>query len=196
MRNTSQGYNAIYLKRIEETLEKALHEHHRTLAVRVDLRLPDNPAATDSAVISRFTDSLKARIESYINHQRRLGKRAHPCTLRYAWVREFNQEETKKHYHAILLFNKDTWCSLGDYQVTNGSLAALIKKAWCSALHLDYPLYATLAHFPENPCYWLERNSPHFFQQSMRLKSRTNYLAKERTKQYDDGERSFGCSQY
>ncbi|EHW56025.1 hypothetical protein ECDEC10A_5703, partial [Escherichia coli DEC10A] len=33
--------------------------------MRVDLRFPDVPAATDAAVISRFINALKARIDAY-----------------------------------------------------------------------------------------------------------------------------------
>ena len=42
-----------------------LDVHPRLTALRVDLRLPDVPAATDAAVISRFINALKARINAY-----------------------------------------------------------------------------------------------------------------------------------
>ncbi|WP_250555908.1 inovirus-type Gp2 protein, partial [Escherichia coli] len=35
-----------------------------------------------------------------------------------------------KHYHVILLLNKDTWCSLGDFSEPS-SLATMIQEAWC-----------------------------------------------------------------
>ena len=34
--------NMDYIERIEETITRALREHPRTMAVRVDLRLPDS----------------------------------------------------------------------------------------------------------------------------------------------------------
>lgn len=53
----------------------------------------------------------------------------------------------RKHYHVILLLNKDTWCSLGDFTVPS-SLATLIQLAWCSALHLEPWQGNGLVHFP------------------------------------------------
>ncbi|PWC18953.1 inovirus Gp2 family protein [Brenneria corticis] len=195
MQSTVQDYNAFYLKRIDETIKKALLEHHRTLAIRVDLRLPDYPADSDAEVISRFTDSLKAKIRAYLERKRQEGKRIHPCTLRYAWAREFGPLNGKKHYHVLLLLNKDVWFTPGDYQ-SESSLAGLIKQAWCSALRVSYPGNATLVHFPENPCLWLDRNSMDYSKQQEEVMKRASYLCKNITKQYGDGERSFGCSQY
>ncbi|MBK1756897.1 MAG: inovirus-type Gp2 protein, partial [Escherichia coli] len=47
-------YNPFWQQRIRETVLRALNVHPRLTALRVDLRLPDVPAATDAAVISRF----------------------------------------------------------------------------------------------------------------------------------------------
>ncbi|MCL3908027.1 inovirus-type Gp2 protein, partial [Escherichia coli] len=60
-----------------------------------------------------------------------------------------------------------------------GSLAGMIKQAWCSALGVDVGCHATLVHFPAWPAVWLER---------------ADYLAKEHTKAHCTGERNFGCS--
>ncbi|MEN1769105.1 YagK/YfjJ domain-containing protein, partial [Pseudomonas aeruginosa] len=107
---------------------RALDVHPRLTALRVDLRLPDVPAATDAAVISRFINALKARINAYQKRKRREGKRVHPTTLHYAWAREFGELKGKKHYHLLLLVNRDTWCRAGDYRAP-GSLAGMIKQA-------------------------------------------------------------------
>lgn len=53
----------------------------------------------------------------------------------------------RKHYHVILLLNKDTWCSLGDFSEPS-SLATMIQEAWCSALHLEPWQGDGLVHFP------------------------------------------------
>ncbi len=45
-------YNPFWQQRIRETVRHALNVHPRLTALRVDLRLPDVPAATDAAVIS------------------------------------------------------------------------------------------------------------------------------------------------
>lgn len=145
-------HNAYWLSRFESILNSALAQHRAISLIRVDLRFPEYMPATimdpdpDSAVISRFSESLKAKIQAYQRHQRRAGKRVHATTLHYFWCREFGKKYGRKHYHVILLLNKDTWCSPGDFTVPS-SLATLIQLAWCSALHLEPWLGNGLVHF-------------------------------------------------
>ncbi len=74
----------------------------------------------------------------------------------------------------MLLVNRDTWCRAGDYR-DPGSLAGMIKQAWCSALGVDAGCYATLVHFPVRPAVWLERDDETGFQQVL---ERAGYLAR------------------
>ena len=183
-------YKPFWQQRIRETVLRALDVHPRLTALRVDLRLPDVPAATDAAVISRFINALKARIDAYQKRKRREGKRVHTTRLHYVWAREFGVLRGKKHYHLLLLVNRDTWCRVGDYR-DSGSLAGMIKQAWCSALGVDAGCYATLANFPAWPVVWLERGDNASLQDAL---DRAAYLAKEYTKVNGTGERNFGCS--
>ncbi len=79
-----------YLNNIKSTIDKALAEHSRTIAIRIDLRMPidqfynetglsdDSPAFitnTDSNAISRFTKSLKAQIDADLLRKRNTEKR-------------------------------------------------------------------------------------------------------------------------
>ncbi|MEM0880969.1 inovirus-type Gp2 protein [Escherichia coli] len=179
-------YNPFWQQRIRETVRHALNVHPRLTALRVDLRFPDVPAATDAAVISRFINALKARIDAYQKRKHREGKRVHPTTLHYVWAREFGECKGKKHYHLMLLVNRDTWCRAGDYRAPE-SLAGMIKQAWCSALGVDVGCHATLVHFPAWPAVWLARNDDTGFQQVL---ERADYLAKEHTKAHCTGERN------
>lgn len=183
-------YNSFWQQRIRETVLHALDVHPRLTALRVDLRLPDVPAATDAAVISRFINALKARIDAYQKRTRREGKRVHLTTLHYVWVREFGERKGKKHYHLILLVNRDTWCSAGDYR-DPGPLAGMIKLAWCSALQVDAKNHVTLASFPVRPAVWLKRGDDDSLR---KILARAAYLAKEYSKVNGTGERNFGCS--
>jgi hypothetical protein len=187
----SYTYNPYWQQRIADTFNCTLNAYTRVLALRVDLRLPDTPAATDAAVISRFTDALKSRIDAYFALQRREGKRIWPTTLRFIWAREFGEIKGKKHYHVILLLNRDTWCGPGDYKDPD-SLAGMIKQAWCSALKVDAKAHAVLARFPASPASWLTRGEDVPLQQAL---LQAAYLAKLETKVTGDGERNFGCSQ-
>ncbi|EHP6333980.1 inovirus Gp2 family protein [Escherichia coli] len=145
-------HNAYWLSRFDSLLDSALAQHRAVSLIRVDLRFPEYMPATimdtdlDSAVISRFFASLKAKIQAYQQHKRRASQRVHATSLRYFWCREFGEEENRKHYHVILLLNKDTWCSLGDFSEPS-SLAAMIQEAWCSALHLEPWQGDGLVHF-------------------------------------------------
>ncbi len=145
-------HNAYWLSRFGSLLDSALAQHRAVSFIRVDLRFPEYMPATimdsgpDSAVISRFFASLKAKIQAYQQHKRRASQRVHATSLRYFWCREFGEEENRKHYHVILLLNKDTWCSLGDFSEPS-SLAAMIQEAWCSALHLEPWQGDGLVHF-------------------------------------------------
>lgn len=102
--------NDRYLERLKRVTESALEEHARVLAFRVDLHLPkDKQGQYSNAVIKRFIASLKAQINAYQNRRRKLGKRTYPCRLNYAWVREFGEINGGKHYHVLLLVNREVF---------------------------------------------------------------------------------------
>ena len=218
-------HNAYWLSRFESILNSALAQHRAVSLIRVDLRFPEYMPATimdtdlDSAVISRFFESLKAKIQAYQRHKRRANKRVHATTLRYFWCRD----------HVILLLNKDTWCSPGDFTVPS-SLATLIQLAWCSALHLEPWQGNGLVHFSRRTPFrkptssdarpssddtplpggcsdtrkdsdkksggsavlWIKRGDVEAMQKAM---ERARYLVKYETKQHDgSGQRNYGCS--
>ncbi len=64
-------HNDYWLSRFESILNSALAQHRAVSLIRVDLRFPEYMPATimdpdpDSAVISRFFESLKAKIQAY-----------------------------------------------------------------------------------------------------------------------------------
>lgn len=82
-------------------------------------------ANTDSGAISRFTNSLKAKLAADEQRKRKEGKRVHPNTLRYAWVREFTQNG-KRHFHVFLFLNKDAYFHLGDFNLDDDTLRTMI----------------------------------------------------------------------
>jgi len=193
-----------YLKRTAESISKAQQEYPRLLAVRVDFRLPMSKeklekARVDSSVITRCMKSLKERITADLKRKKKAGKRTYPCRLRYVWVREFSLEG-KKHYHALLLLNKDVYFHPGDFNKDSGTLASMIAGSWVNALGLSYPADRCLVHFPRNGYYHLNSKGEKELITSINthmdaLKFRTAYMAKVATKSNEDGERNFGCSQ-
>ncbi|HDW2421167.1 TPA: inovirus Gp2 family protein [Escherichia coli] len=214
-------HNAYWLSRFDILLDSALAQHRAVSLIRVDLRFPEYMPVTimdpdpDSAVISRFFASLKAKIQAYQRKKRCANQRVHATSLRYFWCREFGKEKGRKHYHVILLLNKDTWCSPGDFTVPS-SLATLIKLAWCSALHLEPWQGNGLVHFSRRTPFrkptssdarpssddtplsggsavlWVKRGDVEAMQKA---RNRASYLVKYETKQHDgSGQRNYGCS--
>ncbi|MCX0441476.1 inovirus Gp2 family protein [Aeromonas veronii] len=200
-----QRYGSIspyYLNKLSQVIANCLDIYPRVFAVRVDLRLPqanwpeepDIPLCfprPDSAVISRFFGALKSQLVADHYRKGRRGPTAFPA---YIWVRE-QDSSASQHYHLVLLFNKDVYAYLGDYHnAESDNMAIRIQCAWCSALGLTYPDYASLVHFPKNPAYVFDRraatvHSPVF----RKFLLRAAYLAKTRTKV--PGQRNFGSSQ-
>jgi hypothetical protein len=200
-------HNQDHLLRIEQTLDKALEDHPRTLAIRVDLRMPalsecyleqDSPTQfinSKEKIISRFFASLKAKIDHDQKKRKKAGTRVHKCTLRYIWARERSRNHNE-HYHVFLFLNKDTYRFIGGYKNSGSALENMIRKAWNSALGIEEDSRNGLVHFPENPFYHLNTNDPDSHSKEYRkIYYRASYLAKVDSKDRSDGRRCFGCSQ-
>ncbi|MGE5985831.1 inovirus Gp2 family protein [Klebsiella michiganensis] len=201
--------NSVYAKRITSTVDNALNQYPRTLAIRIDLRFPDEEERTDCPtqcytgpdVISRFINSVKAQIRADIYRKRKAGKKSLTCNVRFVWVREFNQEGSKKHYHVLLLLNKDAYAWPGRIEqhqdnTFNHSVFYMVTQAWIRAIKREYAdsKHVGLIHIPPGGFYQLNRNSRYFEDNYEVATARAMYLAKERSKDTSDGYRSFGCS--
>lgn len=196
--------NSLYQTRINTTLSNSLFIHPRTMVVRVDLRLPEKNTEQESSEkenttkslspMTRFFESLKSKIKYDLIRKEESWQKKLSCELRYVWVREFGPINGKKHFHVLLFLNKDIYHTLGNFAEEAGNLSALIRQAWCSALNVPFPEYQQLVHFPQNGIIYIDVNHQDYPNHLYRFWARANYLAKEATKQYGDGERSFGCS--
>ncbi|MEZ9537871.1 inovirus Gp2 family protein [Shewanella sp. 10N.286.51.B8] len=189
-----------HLCSIQRVIGFSLEEHKRTLVVRVDLHLPvrpdcvDYPMEFDTNVISRFMASLKAQVQADLLNKMKQGKRVHPCTVRYVWVKE-RHEALQDHYHVALFFNHDSYFNLGDYNQFGNNLSTKITTAWASALAREAFQAAPLVHFPQDtPYYCLDMNAVTFHQDYQSVFNRLSYLAKVDTKHYGDRSHSFGAS--
>src|SRR5690625_3099306 len=120
-------YNPNYQRRIAETLDNALRVHSRIIAIRIDLRIPDRypDRRFPQSIITRFFESLKAKIAADIVRKQHHWHRSLSCQPKYAWVREFGLEKSKKHFHVLLFLNKDVYHTLGDFNRSSGNLAAM-----------------------------------------------------------------------
>ncbi|CAI1542228.1 inovirus Gp2 family protein [Serratia fonticola] len=198
-----------YAKRIRETIDKALDQYPRLLALRADLRFPDEELRVDCPtsyyknpdVISHFISSVNSQIENDVGHKVKAGRNTLTCDVRYVWVREINKERTKHHYHVLLLLNKDAYLWPGrretDTSFDGYTLYQMLIRAWVRAINRanEEETYHGLVHIPHRSYYQLNRNSPDFNAKYEELTERAMYLAKKHTKDKSDGRRNFACSQ-
>nr|WP_272572555.1 inovirus Gp2 family protein [Providencia sp. PROV258] len=148
--------------------------------------------------MSRFTDSLKAKLKHDQHRKKLQGKRTFENNMRYMWVKEI-ATAIQPHYHVFLVFNKDAYYHLGDYNLSEPSLRTMITTAWYNALQLELaPIIDTgvLVHYPENCRYCLKREALSFTNDYNVVIERLNYLAKDYSKHYSSDYRTIGHSQY
>lgn len=192
------------LRRSLAVISNFLEKYNRIFALRADLRFaqshvlgePDLPLCfqrTDEKTITRALESLKSQLRE---EHKRSGRAGEPTLLAYVWARERDTSE-HHHYHLVLLFNREVYAYLGDYTEPDAdNMGTRIQKAWCSAIKLDYPHYASRVQFPENHSTWFTRQdaltlSPDYYDFLLRVA----YLAKEYSKDFHYGYRNFGTSQ-
>lgn len=191
-----------YQIKIIRLLSRLTDRYPRLTAVRVDIHYPkivdngDNICCfpnLEPGVISRMRESLKAKLEADRIRKKREGKRIYRCPLFIMWAKEYS-ESGKCHYHICLLFNKDAYYHLGDYE-REDNLRGMITGAWYSALGLQRDDCPDLVTFPDNCRYILDNESPEFEEQYQALLTRLDYLTKVESKVFGEGDRNFGCSQ-
>lgn len=190
----SDTINKHYQERIMDVFTNALVLHKRLFVNRFDLRFPhESNYKSDSRVISRFNDSIKAQLNAREKRKEKAGKRIHSHGLEYAWVREIGPISGKAHYHIVLIFNKDAFFTLGQFDMSHDNLYTIIVKAWNSALGVKKETQG-LVEVCDFGIRHLDENDSHFKDHCNAWLGYLDYLAKHFSKPYGDGKRSFGCS--
>ncbi len=179
-----------YLEKTYQTIESMLAQYPRVFATRFDLMFPAHMQSWSSNVISKFIDYFKAGIESYL---KACGMEVDKCRPMFVWAKERNNS-MNSHYHVLLLLNRDVFFRSGRIVSDRPNTVSRIEAAWAKALNLSFEQARGLVNFPPNRDYAINRNSPDFYLQLADLFYRASYLAKEDTKTYEDGSRSFSCS--
>lgn len=196
------SYVELYRSIINRSLSLITNRHQRVAAFRVDTHFPgivdngDNICCFHSlepGEISRMCKSMEAKLIADIQRKEREGKRVYRGTVIIIWAKEFSLSG-KCHYHLCLLFNKDAYYHLGDYEQEN-TLRAMITGAWYSAMGLQLDDHPGLVHFPENCRYVLNSSHLDFQENYQELLNRLDYLAKIETKIFGEGYRNFGSYQ-
>lgn len=182
-----------YLDRLLCVIDNATQEFERVFAVRVDLRCSGltGDILSGNEAMERFKKALDSRMASYQQRRARQGKPVYRSTIRMVWARELKDARTP-HYHLLLLFNREVFCSLGEYHSSTGSLMTMIRNAWCSAVGIPSHINPGLVHVPDNPEYFLNRSDS--YAQLPALFFRASYLCKVDTKCFGQGFQSFGST--
>jgi hypothetical protein len=185
-----------WLERTYETIHRALAHHRRLFAIRIDLRFPQNYWLPEGQILgndylTRFTESLVAKLDHRRMCAQRRGVRVHLHDLRLIWAREYdNGDLGRPHFHLLLLLNGNAHWRLGSFEQDGEGLFGLAKEAWASALGLHLFDMRGLVEIPDNPLYYMAHD--HAFLGD--LFKRASYLCKVRSKSFDGREHSFGCS--
>lgn len=183
-----------YMDIMMRVLDNSLVEHHRTLAVRFDLRLPKDFKYFDASIMSKFFSSLKSKIAYDLHRKEMKGTRVHKCNLRYFWVKEQSTADLP-HFHVVIFLNYNTYMGLGNYESNNNSnLAARIKAAWASAVSVPISTAGPLVEFPRNCQYRLFSSAANFEITKNNLIFRMSYLAKLESKSFGSRQRNVGYS--
>lgn len=189
-----------HLSKLKRTIQLSLDHYPRGLAFRVDLRLPcdvDLPSyAYTNEVISRFIDSLKAKIKHSRNKAREYNPCARDTEVRYVWAREVGREG-RQHYHLLVLLNRDAFFTVGRLGTERRSLIVRMEEAWRVALGLSVDQIGGLVHIPRNAEYRIDRNARFGGADLLpKLFYRASYLCKSSTKSFGVRQRSFGSSMF
>lgn len=195
------GYDSYieeYLARILDTIKLSVVKHKRVTAIRFDLRFPEWMIDPDGAAITRFMESLKAKLCHDQLRRGRNGKRVYSPDMRYLWTRERSRSHND-HYHCCIFISRDAYLGLGSFrptifQASRENMAFRIIGAWASALGMRWTEAFGLVHFPKNRVYHINQNSEHLVWQMRDVFRRLSYFAKPDTKHYGAGRKNFGSS--
>lgn len=193
-----EAYIQEYLHRIHEVMKLAVVKHKRVTAIRFDLRFPEWMTDQDGSAITRFMESLQAKLDCDQLRRSRNGKRVYSSKMYNVWTREQSLSHNH-HYHCCIFVSKDAYLGLGSFRPSQiggyrQNMAFRVYGAWSSALGMKWQNVIGLVHFPDNRVYHLDQNSENFFWQMADLFERLSYFAKPDTKHYGSHRRSFGSS--
>lgn len=193
---SSEEYSELYLSRTLDVIERSLLNANRVLAVRLDLRFPRSFSHPDTEIISneyirRFFDFLERELDNVRAMACEQNKQTHPHHLHYIWCREYDQNETKPHYHVLLLLNGAAYQTLGRTFPGSDNLLDKVNGSWAGSLGLHPGEGQGLVYVPPHACYTINRDPregvPELFQ-------RASYLCKLRSKPLHEPYRCFGSS--
>jgi len=200
----NQSYFQQYLDDIIRVMNESLTQHAGVMVVRFDLHFKSSNVYGehnhyDSAVITKFFQSLKAKIDYHYSKRKGDGLRAYPYYNFNVWAKE-QDTSVYPHYHVALLIDRQTFSGLGPYGDQHQllevprpykCLSQMIIEAWASAIGESLVQAYGLVHFSSGGSLVMTRGDRSSY---LKVFQKLSYLAKVKTKQFGDGTRSFGSN--
>jgi hypothetical protein len=182
-----EGLIEDYLAKLHTTIENALQQHSRVLAIRFELLFKEGtPEHIIEGAISRFIEALKYQLNAASMVPTKSGAMPHSTSFRYAWAREKHTSDLP-HYHFLLLLSGNAYRAVGNYEMGLDNLYSRIVWAWNSAI--KEPQVASYVSMTSGGTFLLERDESYDA-----LFEAGSYLCKAYTKEFSAHGDSFGCS--
>jgi len=136
------------LSRLYDTMERALKEHKRTLAVRFDLKVPVAGIPLHPVPpMERLFKAVNRKVRAKYEKELKLKPYVHQCTVRYAQKTEQRVESPYEHYHVVLFVNNDVFRQVGHMGPGDDSeLTEIIRSSWFSIANVGENTTECLIH--------------------------------------------------
>jgi hypothetical protein len=182
--NSPEGLVREYLDRTIGVLEEALNDYTNVYAFRVDVNFPKAWLVSEdqaSRYISSFIRNFRYRILTNNNFIK------YKTVLRYVATREYTQEG-RIHYHFMFFVNKNSYHTLGRYDLNHDNLYTRLVKSYANALKIEPCEAVGLVHIPMHAGAHVKRKDAGSIGSVV---YRASYLCKAYSKQYGNRKHSF-----
>ena len=182
--NSPDGLVKEYLDRTFNVTNSALVEYANVFAFRVDISFPSN-WVTDEDKAALYIDGFIRAFRYHIRSNN--AKIKYTTNLRYICTREYTQEG-KIHYHFMFFVNKNSYHTLGIFNLNHDNLYTRLIRSYARALEIEPCEAVGYVHIPSNAGLFIKRETSEGHRTAI---YRASYLCKAYSKQYGNRKHSF-----
>lgn len=184
------------LSGLHDTMERALNEHLRTLAVRFDLKVPlAGMPAHRVAPMEDFFRAINRKVRTKYENEKKVKPYPHESTVRYVQKVEQSVHSPYEHYHVVLFVNNDVFRQVGNLGHSDKwELAKIIRETWHKTVGVSKDTTECLIHGTAPSYYRLQGPLNSFDPDHQEAFRHFSYLCKEKTTLYRRGRPAFTTS--
>lgn len=182
--NSPDGLVREYLDRTFNVINCALNDYANVYAFRVDISFPSNWAIGEDQA-SLYMDGFIRAFRYRINSNNAEIK--YPTVLRYVGTREYTKEG-RVHYHFMFFVNKNSYHTLGEFNILRRNLYTRLVTAYARSLTIEPCEAMGYVHIPSNAGMVIKRGGVEGAKNAI---YRASYLCKAYSKQYGNRKHSF-----